>query len=72
MAARLLAKAPLWCTFAAAAAAATAARPASQPTLPLPPAWAAAVQEPGSTVLVAGATGGVGQLLTVKLLEVSR
>ncbi|GAB4820052.1 hypothetical protein N2152v2_007098 [Parachlorella kessleri] len=26
-------------------------------------------QEPGSTVLVAGATGGVGQLLTAKLLE---
>ncbi|PSC76139.1 nucleoside diphosphate sugar epimerase [Micractinium conductrix] len=30
---------------------------------------AAAVVEPGSTVLVAGATGGVGQLLTAKLLE---
>ncbi|KAL4448885.1 hypothetical protein ABPG77_007602 [Micractinium sp. CCAP 211/92] len=29
----------------------------------------AAVVEPGSTVLVAGATGGVGQLLTAKLLE---
>lgn len=29
------------------------------------------LQEPGSTVLVAGATGGVGQLLTAKLLEVS-
>lgn len=28
-------------------------------------------QEPGSTVLVAGATGGVGQLVTAKLLEVS-
>jgi uncharacterized protein YbjT (DUF2867 family) len=26
-------------------------------------------QEPGATVLVAGATGGVGQLLTAKLLE---
>jgi NADPH:quinone reductase-like Zn-dependent oxidoreductase len=29
------------------------------------------LQEPGSTVLVAGATGGVGQLLTAKLLDVS-
>lgn len=28
------------------------------------------IQEPGSTVLVAGATGGVGQLTTAKLLEV--
>ena len=27
-------------------------------------------QEPGATVLVAGATGGVGQLVTAKLLEV--
>lgn len=30
------------------------------------------LQEPGSTVLVAGSTGGVGQLLTAKLLDVSR
>ena len=29
-------------------------------------------QEPGSTVLVAGSTGGVGQLVTAKLLEVRR
>ena len=29
------------------------------------------VQVPGDTVLVAGATGGVGQILTAKLLEVS-
>lgn len=29
------------------------------------------LQEPGATVLVAGATGGVGQLLTAKLLDVS-
>ena len=28
------------------------------------------LQEPGSTVLVAGATGGVGQLVTAKLLDV--
>jgi NADPH:quinone reductase-like Zn-dependent oxidoreductase len=28
------------------------------------------LQEPGSKVLVAGATGGVGQLATAKLLEV--
>ena len=27
-------------------------------------------QEPGSLVLVAGATGGVGQLVTAKLIEV--
>ena len=31
----------------------------------------ACVQAPGDTVLVAGATGGVGQILTAKLLEVS-
>ena len=36
-----------------------------------PPSVTAAVVEPGSTVLVAGATGGVGQLLTAKLLDVS-
>lgn len=30
----------------------------------------AAVVEPGEVVLVAGATGGVGQLVTAKLLEV--
>lgn len=30
----------------------------------------AAVVDPGETVLVAGATGGVGQLVTAKLLEV--
>lgn len=29
-----------------------------------------ALQEPGATVLVAGATGGVGQIATAKLLEV--
>lgn len=28
------------------------------------------MQAPGDTVLVAGATGGVGQILTAKLLEV--
>lgn len=30
----------------------------------------AAAVDPGETVLVAGATGGVGQLVTAKLLEV--
>jgi hypothetical protein len=40
------------------------ARPSSPPP-------ACLLQEPGSTVLVAGATGGVGQLLTAKLLDVS-
>lgn len=30
------------------------------------------VVEPGALVLVAGATGGVGQLVTAKLLEVRR
>jgi len=29
------------------------------------------MQAPGDTVLVAGATGGVGQILTAKLLEVA-
>lgn len=29
----------------------------------------AAIVEPGATVLVAGATGGVGQLITAKLIE---
>lgn len=29
------------------------------------------LQEPGATVLVAGATGGVGQLVAAKLLDVS-
>ena len=32
--------------------------------------WCCVVQAPGDTVLVAGATGGVGQILTAKLLEV--
>lgn len=51
------------------------------PPPPPPPARAIAfcrrpspcslLQEPGATVLVAGATGGVGQLLTAKLLDVS-
>ena len=48
----------------------------SSPSLPVraPPCpllTACLLQEPGSTVLVAGATGGVGQLLTAKLLDVS-
>ena len=33
--------------------------------------WARLVQAPGDLILVAGATGGVGQILTAKLLEVA-
>lgn len=57
------------CSWRATGAAAAAA---SCPVCCQPPDPTALVlQEPGSTVLVAGATGGVGQLLTAKLLDVS-
>ena len=47
-------------------------RPTNNPALGLSgvPEGSARCQEPGALVLVAGATGGVGQLLTAKLLEV--
>ncbi len=54
---------------AAAAAAAACCRlaPGALAEIKSPPL----LQEPGATVLVAGATGGVGQLVTAKLLDVS-